>query len=104
MLALSLFLVASAQTCPVPGDCDEDGWTVANGDCNDGDPRIHPGRPELCDNDLDDDCDRFFNEGCSREVQQGELGGGNGCSGEDAETPVAAFLLLPLLLGRRRRC
>lgn len=103
MLVVLLTLFAAAQTCPTPGDCDEDGWTVADGDCNDGDARIHPGRTELCDNGIDDDCDRFFNEGCSRDAQQSELAGGNGCEADDSE-PLAAFVLLPALFWRRRRC
>ncbi|MEZ4474392.1 MAG: MopE-related protein [bacterium] len=37
-------------------DCDGDGFTEAEGDCDDGDPAIHPGAEELCDG-LDNDCD-----------------------------------------------
>jgi len=37
-------------------DRDGDGFTPATGDCDDGDPEIHPGAPERC-NGRDDDCD-----------------------------------------------
>jgi len=37
-------------------DHDGDGWTVGEGDCDDGNPAIHPGAQETR-NDVDDDCD-----------------------------------------------
>ena len=38
------------------------GWVVDASDCDDGDPVIHPGADELC-NDTDDDCDGIADEG-----------------------------------------
>jgi hypothetical protein len=41
-----------------PEDADGDGWSVDDGDCDDGDPLVHPGAPERCDDaDRDEDCD-----------------------------------------------
>jgi len=37
-------------------DDDRDGYTEAEGDCDDGDPLVHPGAEERC-NAFDDDCD-----------------------------------------------
>ena len=37
-------------------DADGDGYAVDDGDCDDGDPAVHPGATELC-NGVDDDCD-----------------------------------------------
>ena len=37
-------------------DEDGDGSTLAEGDCNDADPRIYPESIEICDG-LDNDCD-----------------------------------------------
>lgn len=41
-------------------DLDQDGWfagTGPNADCNDNNPMIHPGRPEVCtNNNVDDNC------------------------------------------------
>ncbi len=37
-------------------DADGDGWTVGDGDCDDGDAAVHPGAEEVCDG-VDDDCD-----------------------------------------------
>ncbi|MGR3292682.1 MAG: putative metal-binding motif-containing protein, partial [Candidatus Scalindua sp.] len=39
------------------GDVDEDGYTVAQGDCDDNDASVNPGVTEIADNGKDDDCD-----------------------------------------------
>lgn len=42
-------------------DADGDGWTTTEGDCDDGDPAIHPGASEVCDG-VDNDCDNWIDE------------------------------------------
>jgi len=44
-------------------DLDGDGVTPQT-DCNDANPRVHPGAPELCGNGLDDNCDGLADESC----------------------------------------
>jgi cysteine-rich repeat protein len=51
---------ASTGACLVP-DGDGDGRTRCDGDCNDGDPTIHPGADERCDG-VDRDCNGSVNE------------------------------------------
>ena len=43
-------------------DADGDGWTAADGDCDDEDPEVHPNREELC-NGADDNCNDITDEG-----------------------------------------
>ena len=38
-------------------DADGDGFSEDGGDCDDTDASVYPGAPEVCENDLDDDCD-----------------------------------------------
>ncbi len=41
-------------------DADGDGACVEDGDCDDLDPTVHPGAPEICDDALDNDCDELI--------------------------------------------
>jgi len=56
-------------------DNDEDGFTPSQGDCNDGDPLIHPEAEEICDDQIDNNCDELIDGDdllCQEEVA-GEL-------------------------------
>ena len=64
---LLLFLVAacnppSLKACTDADDCDEDGFTVLQGDCDDTKLEINPGTDEACDG-VDNDCDGYTDEG-----------------------------------------
>jgi hypothetical protein len=51
-----------------PGDADGDGYTAAQGDCNDGEPSAYPGaQTDICDG-LDNDCDGTIDEDSSGDV------------------------------------
>jgi len=43
-------------------DSDGDGWSEGDGDCDDTDPNVYPGAPEICDDGIDQNCDGVMNE------------------------------------------
>ncbi len=49
----------------VASDGDGDGWTKAEGDCNDADAAVSPGAAESAGNGRDDDCDGVADDGAS---------------------------------------
>ncbi|MFH1532577.1 MAG: MopE-related protein [Pseudomonadota bacterium] len=57
-------------------DLDGDGFTPADGDCDDEDATVNPGMPEICGDFTDNDCDDGVDEGCQEECIV------SGCSGE----------------------
>ncbi|MFA6522677.1 MAG: putative metal-binding motif-containing protein [Patescibacteria group bacterium] len=48
------------EICNDDVDNDGDGWTVADGDCDDDDKYVHPGADEACHDGEDNDCDGWF--------------------------------------------
>ena len=46
-----------------------DGHCIANGDCNDDDPKVSPALPEVCANGKDDNCDGAIDEGSCKTPQ-----------------------------------
>jgi hypothetical protein len=55
--------LAACDTTPAD-DLDGDGYTTTDGDCDDGNPWVHPGATEVC-NDVDDDCDGLTDDASS---------------------------------------
>ena len=65
-------------------DIDGDGFTPAEGDCDDQDPAVNPAMDELCGDGVDNDCDGQIDEGCQEECVV------SGCSGEICATQEMA--------------
>ncbi len=57
----------------VSPDDDSDGYTVADGDCDDTNPDVHPDATETC-NGVDDNCDNQVDEGVATEFYVDEDG------------------------------
>ncbi|MEM1031088.1 MAG: MopE-related protein [Myxococcota bacterium] len=102
-------------------DADGDGFSNL-ADCNDDDAAVHPGAAEVCDNDIDDDCDGFVDCGGGLDLGDGvggdaraadpaadalgDEGGGCTCRVGPARTRrggSGAGLLLVVALAARRR-
>jgi len=60
-------------------DADGDGYELAEGDCDDEDPEIHPGAEEIC-NGLDDDCNGLVDDSQSQMLYYDHDGDGWGDS------------------------
>ncbi len=87
---------------PGPTDADGDGYDEGS-DCDDGDPAIHPGAEEACDDGLDNDCDGEIDEDCAG-TDSGEPKGDDGVTPHGCSSGAGALWLFPLaLLGLRRR-
>jgi PKD repeat protein len=54
-------VASGSKTLIVCQDIDEDGFCTEQGDCDNNDPNIYPGAPELCDG-KDNDCDGQIDE------------------------------------------
>lgn len=67
-------------------DADGDGFCMENGDCDDGDPTIHPGAIEVCDDGKDNDCDGAI-DAADTDCQTGscDLGGLGSLCASDVE-------------------
>jgi MYXO-CTERM domain-containing protein len=112
----------------VAADTDGDGTGACDGDCDDSDPAIGPDATELCDNNIDDDCDGAVDDDdpdCGGVVDTddetgepptddtsstddtGEGDGKDGCegcaSGRSSASPWLMLLALAGLAVRRRR-
>jgi hypothetical protein len=54
--ASNVYVTLLAEGGPSTADNDKDGFSAADGDCDDGDASVYPGAEELCDG-LDNNCD-----------------------------------------------
>jgi len=98
-------------------DEDGDGVSTLAGDCDDGDDEISPNQGEICDDGVDNDCDREVDEGCGDDddaaddddddttgIVVTDPNGDCDCSSSVAGSRGGAWALIGFaLLGLRRR-
>lgn len=65
-------------------DTDGDGFSVAEGDCNDNDPDVYPGATEVC-NGVDDNCDNQIDEGVKSTFYRDADGDGYGAVADSTQ-------------------
>ena len=83
-------------------DCDLDGYTVGDGDCDDWDPDAYPGGEEYCGTGVDEDCDGQVDEAGEQRTTDDSLSGGGACSTTGGPGALLALPLIGLLTRRRR--
>ena len=89
-------------------DVDNDGYGEADGDCDDANPDVHPGiAADLCGDTWDNNCNGFYNEGCTMPVLTSSVRGGSLFCGVQPGTGTGSLLLSSLLMmvaaSRRQR-
>ena len=62
-------------------DDDTDGYSEIQGDCNDQNPAIHPGAPELCSDGVDNNCNKLI------DCYDSECASHESCEAEDDNEP-----------------
>ena len=99
-----------------PPDCtdeDGDGYFEEGGicgeiDCDDTNPAVNPGAPEVCGNSVDDNCNGFVDEGCEYSAVANAEASGFGCrsvraSGLFNESVLFVLPALAIVFLRNRR-
>jgi enediyne biosynthesis protein E4 len=87
----------------VGADDDGDGWTKAQGDCDDTDATVHPGAVEVAGNGRDDDCDGVADDGTDTSDADGD--GWSIADGDCDDTRADVYPGAPELLdGRDNNC
>jgi hypothetical protein len=81
-------------------DADGDGYTTDEGDCNDGDPEINPGAREICEDEIDNDCDTTVD---FEDPQCSACGSCHVARGSTAGGVLVMGIVLVVVLGARRR-
>ena len=76
LLGMSLSALAQDTGSRLTEDADGDGFTVLEGDCNDAAPGMNPSRPEVCFDEIDNDCNSLADEFCDDSIRLGSLSGG----------------------------
>ncbi len=74
-------------------DADGDGWTVEDGDCDDGDERVHPGAAETWYDGVDQDCDGGSDHDQDGDGRDALTSGGTDCWDEPSSTPEGTATL-----------
>jgi hypothetical protein len=67
-----------------PEDADGDGYSVADGDCDDGDASVHPGAPDSWYDGVDSDCDGASDYDADADGYDSDAHGGDDCDDENA--------------------
>jgi hypothetical protein len=82
-------------------DCDLDGVTVGDGDCDDDNDQISPDLDEQCNDEIDNNCSGELDEGCEGFPEGATLLGGGQCGLGIGGSWLTWLLLVSVIRVRR---
>ena len=76
-------------------DKDKDGFTKAEGDCDDNDAAVNPNEPEKCGDNIDNNCNGQKDEGCEKTCEPADCNDNDDCTEDFCDNGVCHNQMKP---------